>query len=145
MIRTGFLLLLIGSAVAGEANAPSMKWPLRASVTDLHGKPVAFQAVTLGGDLIIQVGQRSALGDYRLDRRGPELDPLPHGDTLRANTPAAYPLDLARGPVVFFTRGQDSIRVAIGRSPSGRIALVTAAGRRLTVRLLNAQVVIDSK
>lgn len=141
MIRSILVLLILASGGAIVASEPPMKWPLRAAVTDLHGRPVAFQAVTLGGDLIIEAGQRSFLG-----RSSVSLDPLRHGDTLRAATPAAYPLDLTHGPVVFFTRGRDSVRVVVGRRLSfGDISPVTATGRRLTVRLSNSQVVIDAK
>ena len=70
---------------------------------------------------------------------------LAPGDTLKAVAPATYSLDLARGAVLFFTTGTDSLRVVVGRNPYGAIHPVAAQGRRLTVRLVADSVVIDSR
>jgi hypothetical protein len=60
MIRAGILFLILGGGGAVVASAPPpMKSQLQATVTDLHGKPVAFRVVSLGGGLMVQVGQRS--------------------------------------------------------------------------------------
>jgi hypothetical protein len=136
MFRTALLLLILGARTQVSKVSPSAAWPLRAFVTDLHGRPVSFSAVTLGGELIIRVG-----GDVYL----PRIRPLVRGDTLRAATPASYPLDLSRGAVAFFTSSRDSVRVVVGRNPFGETDRVAAQGRRLTVRQENNHVVIDAQ
>lgn len=143
MIRAGILLAMLGVGAAVVSRSTLMMWPLRATVTDLHGQPVSFQAVTLGGDLIVQVEPRATPGHVR--QSIPEVEYLRSGDTLRATTPATYPLDLAHGPVVFFTRGRDSIRIAVRRFPFDALTSVTGEGRRLTVRGSNSRVTIDAK
>jgi hypothetical protein len=75
----------------------------------------------------------------------PQLRVLAPGDTLRASTPARYPLDPKNGPIVFFTTGRDSIRVVVGRNPFGATTRVSAQGRRLLVRMLYREVVIDAR
>ena len=89
----------------------------------------------LGGELIIKLDGVD----------GPVMAPLARGDTVRGTTPASYPLDLKGGPVAFFTRGQDSIRVVVVRNPSAPNDRAAAQGRRLTVHLEGNQVVIDAK
>jgi len=88
----------------------------------------------LGGELIIKLDG--------VDE--PVMAPLARGDTVRGTTPASYPLDLKGGPVAFFTRGQDSIRVVVVRNPFAPNDRA-AAQRRLTVRLEGNQVVIEAK
>ena len=144
MSRATFVALLLGIGAAATAPAPPAAWPFRALVSDPRGRPVAFQAVSLGGMLIVTAGERSN-PNRPLDPPVAVLRPLARGDTLRATTPADYPLDLARGAVVFFTLGRDSVRLVVGRNPFGAIAPVTAQGRRLTVRLVNDSVVIDAR
>ena len=140
MVRATILLLTLGVAGAVVANGAPVMWPLRATVTDLHGRPVAFQAVTHGGDLIVTLGERSVPGHVGAI---PEVEPLRRGDTLRATTPAAYPIDPTRGPIVFFAGGRDSIRIVVRRVDE--ISSVIAVGRRLTVRGSNSGVTIDAK
>lgn len=131
MIRAALLLLIIGVGVTVDRHTAPPAWPFRATVTDLHGQAVSFSGMTRGGELIIQVGRSSVRA-------------LARNDTLRATTPAQYPLDLRRGPVVFFTGNRDSIRVVVGRNP-GATDQVTAQGQRLTVRLANGRAVIDAR
>src|SRR3954468_7174788 len=135
MRRVAALLLILGAGGASK-ELLSMAWPLRAFVTDLHGKPVAFSAVTLGGQLIMTVGGSPAM---------PMVRPLARGDTVHATTPAQYPLDLKTGPVAFFTAGRDSIRIVVGRNPFGWYDRVGAEGRHLTAHLTNGGVVIDTQ
>jgi hypothetical protein len=75
----------------------------------------------------------------------PELSALPRGDTLRATTPASFPLDLRKGSVVFFTSSRDSIRIAIGRNPLGSVDSVIGSGRRLTLRLAEGAVAVSAR
>jgi hypothetical protein len=145
MIRAGLVLLVL-AAGAVVPSRPPLKWPLQARVTDLHGRPVAFQARTLGGDLIVQVGERTLLAPGGLGQRVPDLRTLERRDTLRATTPASYSLDLKKGPVVFFTPTRDSIRLVVAPTPLGGLARsATAVGRRLTARLSNGSVIIDAR
>ena len=140
MIRIGALVMML--AVLGIATTSrSVAWPFRARVTDLHGQPVAFRAVSHGGDLILEIGQRSLLRRPLVPT--PELRALARAETLRAVTPAEYPLSLAKGPVVFFSA--ESIRVVVGGNPFGTVNPVVAQGRRLTVRLARGRVAIDSR
>jgi hypothetical protein len=136
MLRVRIASLALGLSTAAAAHSPTVAWPFRATVTDLAGRPVAFRALALGGDLIIPVGAPSAT---------PVIRRLARGDTLSATTPAEYALDPTRGPVVFFTSGRDSIRVVVGRNPFGATDRVTAQGRRLSVRLVNGKVIIDAR
>jgi hypothetical protein len=131
-MRAAIVSLIVGLGTTAAAYRPSMAWPLRARVSDLAGRPVAFRAITLGGELVFQPSGTGAI--RRLARR----------DTLSATTPAQYVLDLKDGPVVFFVSGRDSIRVVVGRNPLGSDP-VTAQGRRLSVRLVNDKVVIDAR
>jgi hypothetical protein len=143
MIRAGVLRLILASCGLFLASEPPVKWPLRATVTELHGRHVAFQAITLGGDLIVQVGQHSKFAFP--GQPVSELNPLSRGDTLRATTPASFPLDLRKGSVVFFTSSRDSIRIAVGRTPLGSVDSVTGSGRRLTLRLTEGTVVVSAR
>ena len=136
MLRVTIASLALGLGAVTAAHSPTHAWPFRATVTDLAGHPVAFRAIALGGELIIPVGPPSAT---------PVIRPLARGDTLSATTPAEYPLDPTRGPVVFFTAGNDSIRVVVGRNPFGATDRVTAQGRRLSVRLVNGKIAVDTQ
>jgi hypothetical protein len=112
-------------------------------VTSLHGRPVAFPAYTLGGDLIIEVdasGRRTTtLASV------PSVRALTAKDTIRAETPADFPLNLSKGPVVFVAEGNDSLHLVGGRNPYGSIDRVTADGRKFTVRLTADRFVIDTR
>lgn len=134
-------LVLFGSGAAWSRPAPAA-WPHRALVTSLHQRPVAFRAYTLGGDLIIAV-------DASGRRTSPTASSIPHvltaKDTIRAETPADFPLDLSRGPVVFIAEGTDSLHLVVGRNPYGSISRVSANGRRLTARLDSGRIVIDAR
>jgi hypothetical protein len=46
---------------------------------------------------------------------------------------------------MFFTTSRDSVRVAVGWNPDGAISPVSARGHRLTVRLVNGAIVIDTR
>jgi hypothetical protein len=107
----------------------------------LDSRPVAFQAYTLGGDLIIEVDRSG----NRIAGSGgtPMLRALTPKDTIDGETPGDFPLDLSKGPVVFIAR--DSLRLTVGRNPYGSIDQVTTTGRRFTVRLVHDRFVIDAK
>ena len=116
-------------------------WPHRAILTAGGEKPVAFSAYTLGGTLIVAVdaaGNRIATPAGRATLRA-----LTPRDTIFAETPADFPLDLAKGAVVFVAR--DSVRLRVGRNPYGQLDQVIANGRRFTVRLVDDRFVIDSR
>jgi hypothetical protein len=118
-------------------------WPHRAIVTALHEHPVAFRAYTRGGTLIIAVdasGRRTTT-----PAAVPTLRALTDKDTIHAQTPADFPLDLSKGPVVFIAEGVDSLNVVVGRNPYGSVDRVSARGRRLTVRLVANHFAIDSQ
>ena len=135
-------LSLVGSA-SPTTSPVTTAWPHRATVTSLHGPPVTFRAYTLGGDLIIAVdsaGQRTATPGAI-----PRLRALTSKDTIRAQTPADFPLDLSKGPVVFAAEGRDSLHVVVGKNPFGSIDRVAANGRRLTVRFVADMFVIESR
>ena len=136
MLRATILLLVLGLGTSAPSRPSPLAWPHQAFVTDPNGRPVPFRAITLGGELVLNVAEPGAMA--RLKR-------LERGDTLRAVTPGNYALDLSRGPVVFFTSGRDSIRVVVGRNPFGSINQVTSQGRRLSVRLVRDSIVISSR
>jgi hypothetical protein len=136
MLRVRIASLALGLGAVTATRSSTVAWPFRATVSDLAGRPVAFRAIALGGELIIPAGPPSGT---------PVIRRLGRGDTLSATTPAEYPLDPTRGPVVFFTSGNDSIRVVVGRNPFGATDRVTAQGRRLSVRLINGKVIIDAR
>jgi hypothetical protein len=140
-MQRAIILLLI---LTIDAPSRAVAWPLRATVTDPRGRAVSFRAVSLGGELIVTGGERPH-PNGGLNGTVAVIRPLARGDTLRATTPAGFPLDLARGPVMFFTSGRDSIRVVVGRNPFGAIDPVSRVGRRLTVHLANGSVVIDAQ
>jgi hypothetical protein len=144
MYRASVVLISIAMGAAIAIRTPPVAWPLRASVSDLRGRPIAFRALSLGGDLVVRVGERPD-PNRPLEPPIPILRTLAPGDTVEATTPATYPLDLAHGPVVFFTTGRDSLRVVVGRHPFGAIKPVTAYGRRLTVRQIDDSVVINAR
>jgi hypothetical protein len=73
------------------------------------------------------------------------LRALTDKDTIQAETPADFPLELSKGPVEFVAEGNDSLDLVVGRNPFGRIDRVFATGRRLTVRLVADKVVIDTR
>ena len=142
-----FAQILFVSVVLGtgpRANRPaSAAWPHRAFVAALHARPVAFRAYTRGGTLIIAVdssGRRTAAVAAI-----PRVRALTIKDTIHAETPAEFPLDLTKGPVVFIAEGDDSLNVAVGRNPFGSIDRVSARGHRLVVRLVSDKFVIDSR
>lgn len=132
MIRAGILFLLLGSGGAVVASAPPMKSQLQATITDLHGKPVAFRALSLGGDLMVRGRQMTPPGQFlpveNLERLRPQ-------DTLRAVTPKSFMVDVSRGPIVFFTASRDSIRVVVSHYPKGATDSEIASGRSVTLRL----------
>jgi hypothetical protein len=144
MLRIASMLLLLAALGLGpKVGRPSVAWPHRAIVTSVHERPVAFRAFTRGGILIIAVdasGRRTTT-----PAAIPTLRALTSKDTIHAQTPADFPLDLSKGPVVFIADGDDSLNVVVGRNPLGSIDRVSARGRRLTVRLVAERFVIDSR
>jgi hypothetical protein len=140
---TLLLLAVLGMRGKVVSRPASAAWPHRAIVTAVHERPVAFRAYTLGGTLIIAVdasGRRTTTPTAI-----PTLRALTNMDTIHAQTPADFPLDLSKGPVVFIADGDDSLNVIVGRNPFGSIDRVSATGRRLTVRLLAEKFVVDSR
>lgn len=63
MIRASILFLILGGGRAVVAGHPRMKTWLQATITNLLGKPVAFRALSLGGGLMVQVGQHFVGGE----------------------------------------------------------------------------------
>ena len=141
MIRESILFLMLGSGAVVASDPPMKPW-LQATITDLHGKPVAFRALSLGGDLMVQAGLRSPPG--RPAPSSPTLERVPPHDTLRATTPKSYMLDLRNGPIVFFTTSGDSIRVVVDENPN-RGTVRVASGRRVTLSLSNSPIVIGNR
>jgi hypothetical protein len=135
MLRASILLLVLSLGTSAPSRPYPLAWPHQALVTDPNGRSVPFRAITLGGDLMVNVARPGRLAmPKRLER----------GDTLRAVTPENYALDLSRGPVVFFTSGRDSIRIIVNRNP-WRSIQVTGQGRRLSLRLVRDSIVISSR
>jgi hypothetical protein len=122
--------------------AVTVAWPHHAILTSLHEQPVAFLAYTLGGDLIIAVDRSGR----RTTTPGavPSLRAVSREDTIHSETPADFPLDLIRGPVVFVAEGRDSLHLVVGKNPFGSIDRVEANGRKFTVRFVADRFVIDS-
>ncbi len=146
MLRTALALLVLG-AVTEPSMAPargSIAWPHRAMVSGLYGRPAAFEAFTLGGELMVQVRSELTTGRPSANAsRWSHVRPLSSTERLRAVAPGDYPLNLANGPVVFVATGPDNLRLVVGRNPSGSIAQVAAEGRHFTVRLVADSVVIE--
>ena len=136
------LLILVGSGSIASPPAAAA-WPHRAILTSLHGRPAAFRAYTVGGTFIIAV---DASGRHTMTPAGtPRVRALTAADTIRAETPANFPLDLTTGPVVFVAEGSDSLHIAVGRNPMGSIDRQTAKGRKFTVRLVANKFVIEAR
>ena len=140
-LRSGLLVLLLGSG-ATVSRPATLAWPQRAIITSLHQRPVAFRAYTLGGDLITAVDSN---GQPTANPAIPTLRALTARDTIRAQTPAEFPLDLAKGPVVFVAEGRDSLHVVAGKNPFGSIDRVAANGPQLIVRFVAGRFVIDTR
>jgi hypothetical protein len=142
--------LLLGSAAVAVLAAgvqrsghASTAWPHRATLTGLHDRPASLRAYSLGGDLIIAV---DASGQFTTAVTAtPRLRALSKRDTIRARTPATFPLDLSKGPVVFLAEGHDSVRLTVGHNPFGSVEPVTAMGREFTVTLVGRRFVIDAR
>ena len=143
MFRLSFGLVMLALVGSGSkvSTPTSLAWPHRAIVTSLHGRPVTFRAYTLGGDLIIAVdrsGRRTSTSSAV-----PTLRALTAKDTIRAETPADFPLDLSKGPVVFLADGRDSLHLVVGKNPFGSVDQVAADGRKFTVRFVADRFVIE--
>lgn len=146
MLRTALALLVLGAAAEPSITTArgSIAWPHRAIITGLHGRPAAFEAFTLGGELIVQVRSESTTGRPSANASiSSVVRPLGSTERLRAAAPADHPLNLANGAVVFVATGPDNLRLVVGRNPWGRIAQVAAEGRHFTVRLVADSVVIE--
>jgi hypothetical protein len=145
MFRLSVGLLVLTLVGKGPIVSPlrAAAWPHRAILTSLHGRPAAFRAYTLGGDLIIEV---DASGRRTTTLAAiPSVRALTATDTIRGETPADFPLNLSKGPVVFVAEGSDSLHLVVGRNPYGNIDQVTAHGRKFTVRLVADRFVIDTR
>lgn len=144
MFRMSFGLLVLVLVSSGSETTPNTAaWPHRAFVTALHAPPVSFRAYTLGGDLIIAVdrsGRRTTT-----PAAIPTLRALTARDTIRAQTPDEFTLNLLKGPVVFAAEGHDSLHVVVGKNPFGSVDQVTAVGRKLTLRWVDSRFVIDTR
>ena len=135
------LLTIFGLGPAPTRLAPAA-WPHRAIVTALRERPVAFQAYTRGGILVIAVdasGRRTTT-----PAAIPTLRALTK-DTIHADTPAEFPLDLSNGSVTLISDDDDSLNVVVARNPNGTVDRVSAKGRTLTVRMVGHNFVIDAR
>lgn len=143
MFRLSLGLLVLALIGSDSAVSPaSAAWPHRAILTSLHERPAPFRAYTRGGVLIIAVdasGRRTTAS-----ATNPRLRALTN-DTIRAETPADFPLDLTKGPVVFIAEGRDTLHLVVGRNPFGGVDRVQAKGLRFTVRLVADRFVIDTR
>jgi hypothetical protein len=122
----------IGSLLAdGAPGRPAAAaWPMRVRIDGIHDQPTAFRVFSRGATLIMHTGR---------------VAPLAANDTLKAMTPAQYPLDLARGSITIFSSGSESLRVVVGKNPFGMVRPVAAVGRRFTIRLKADSVVIEAR
>ena len=140
-------LALIATALADgsvDRTAPAA-WPMLVRVDGIHDKPTAFRAFSRGATLVMQTGWIYT-PTHPLDEPVARVQLLAAKDTLRGMTPAQYPLDLlARGSVVIYSSGPDSLRVVVGANPFGLVRQVAAVGRRFTVRFVADRIVIDSR
>jgi hypothetical protein len=102
--------------------------------------------------LIIEVD--SAGRHTTIPRAVPWVRALTEKDTILADTPADFPLNLTNGPVVFVAEGTDSLRILVGSAPLGRTDHVRpfrindpvgATGRVFTVSLAPSGFVIDKQ
>ena len=144
MFRLTFALLasaLMEGGMKTSRPAP-IAWPHRAVLTSPHQRPVAFRAYTLGGDLIITVDVSGRPTSRWASTR---VRTLTARDTITAETPADFPLDLSKGPVAFVAEGADSLHLVVGRNPHGSVARVSATGRKFIVRLVRDRLVLDSR
>lgn len=136
-LSLGLLLLpLLGIGAPASLSAPRA-WPHRARLQSVRGDAVRFRAYSLGGDLV-------TTGDAHVGGKGgtqPRV--LSLGDTLRATTPAHFPLDLSKGPVVFVVEAEGSLHLSVGWNPNGSVRAVDKRGRGFRVHLVGDQLVID--
>lgn len=139
-------LAIVATGLAdGSADRPAAAaWPMRVRIDGIHDKPTAFRALSRGATLIMQTGWATNPAQP-LHQPIPKVQELAANDTLRGMTPAQYPLDLARGSVIIYSSGQESLRVVVGKNPFGAVHPVTAVGRRFTVRLVADSVVIEAR
>ena len=140
---SGLLMLALVGSVASVPTPVPIAWPHRAMVTSLHGRPVTFRAYTLGGEFIIAIDSAGRL--TTAPAAIPRVRALTAKDTIRAQTPAEFSLDLSKGPVVFVAEGSDSLHLVVGKNPFGSIDQVAANGRRFTVRFVSDRFVIDAR
>ena len=138
---TGILALF---APGDERPSSAAAWPMLVRVNGIGDQPTPFRAFSRGAELMLQTALVTN-PTSPLYPPLPRLERLSSHDTLRATAPASYPLDLSRGTVTFYTVGQDSLRVSVGRNPYGMVQQVAAVGRRLTVRLVRDSIRIDAR
>src|SRR5688500_11423232 len=98
MLRATDLILVLCLGTSAPSRPSPLSWPQPGLFTDACRRSVSCRAISLGGDLMVNVARPGRLA---------MLKRLERGDTLRAVTPGNYGLDLSRGPVVFFTSGRD--------------------------------------
>ena len=150
----GLLVLPLIEGGPAAATPARMAWPHRAILTSHDGRPAAFRAYTLGGVLIIEVD--SAGRFTTVSAAVPRVRELAANDTIQADTPADFPLDLSKGPVVFVAEGRDSLKIVVRSSPIWGTTIdyvrpfrsndpVRATGRMFTVRLVAGKFVIDKQ
>jgi hypothetical protein len=144
MLRQSLGLAVVAIIASGASVAPpkTIAWPHRAILTSRTGRPVAFRAYTLGGVFITAM---DASGRPTASMASSRIMALTARDTLHAETPADFPLDLSRGPVRFVSEGRDSLHLVVGRNPAGAMDQVKADGRAFTVRLVGNRFVIESR
>jgi hypothetical protein len=131
------------AAFVGGVSAPAtpFAWPHRIVVQSMKDQTVAFRAFTIGGELPITVDEH---GRFTQVTSGiPRIIRLTEKDTVRALTPGDFYVDVGTGAIVLIA--DDSVQVTAGFNPFGGLHRVSAKGRRLTVKLVDGQLVIDTK
>jgi hypothetical protein len=142
MARLSASLIALALFVVGStAPAKPFAWPHRILIQSLDNRTVAFRAFTVGGELPITV---DAEGRFTQAVSGmPRISVLTEKDTVRALTPGEFYVDVGTGPVVLIA--DDSVRVTAGFNPFGSVHPVFTNGRRLTVKLVDGRLFIDTK
>jgi hypothetical protein len=132
------LVVLIGGVTAP---ARPFAWPHRIFIYSKTDRTVAFRAFTIGGELPVTV---DAQGRFTQTVSGvPNIVRLTEKDTVRVLTPHEFPVDVGKGPIVIMA--DDSVHVVAGFNPYGGSHRVAADGRKLTVKLVDGQLFIDTK
>lgn len=136
MIRLVSLGLAVGIGILHVPATSGLAWPHQVTVADLRGRPAPFRVVAHGAVVMVETGEHSGT---------PVLRRIAAGDTLRASTPAVYPVDLTGGTVVFTAVRADTLRLVVGGNPWGAMQPVRAQGRHFIVRLKARSVSIEAR